>query len=368
MLWHPRTGIIQHLIQKDFQPLVSVIVVNLNRQAYLEACLRSLELQTGVSFETIVVDNASTDGSPIWVEEYAATAPYPISLIVNRENRGFCGANNQGIAMARGEFIALLNNDAEAEPGWIEHLLGAFTRSPDVGMAASKILVWEDPQQIDKVGHLIWLDGQNRGRGSGELDRGQYDVEEEVLWPDGAACMYRKSMLDEIGGFDEDLFAYGDDAELGLRARIAGWRCLYMPGAVVRHHRGATLGLLSFQRLRLIERNRVLLAAKLFPGSLLWLNGLHYLARLVSGARAAVRGKGEISRFPGWSSKLKALAAMMAGDLSALAMLPRTLAKRRAFRRLRKLTPGQVKQLLLRYRISLTELSESAVEQRGRQS
>ena len=101
------------------------------------------------------------------------------------------------------------------------------------------------------------------------VDRGQFDLQEEVLWPDGCAAMYRKKMLDEIGGFDEDFFAYGDDAELGLRARIAGWLCMYAPRAVVRHHRGATLGKDSGWRLHLIERNRVLLAAKLFPWSLL---------------------------------------------------------------------------------------------------
>jgi GT2 family glycosyltransferase len=357
------------LIQKDLQPpLVTVVVVNLNRRQLLDACLRSLGNQKGINFETIVVDNASTDGSPDLVQRFKESAAYPILLIRNSVNRGFCGANNQGIKAARGQFIALLNNDAEAAPGWLEQLLDAFNRSPDVGMAASKILVWEDPRQIDKVGHLIWLDGQNRGRGSGEMDTGQYDLEEEVLWPDGAACMYRKSMLDEIGGFDEDLFAYGDDAELGLRARIAGWTCIYMPRAVVRHHRGTTLGLLSFRRLRLIERNRVLLAAKLFPGSLLWLNGLHYLARLVSGARAAARGKGEIGRFQGWDSKLKALLAMIAGDLEAITMLPRTIMKRRALRPLRKLSPAQVKQLLMRHLISLTELSEGAVKPPARPS
>jgi len=357
------------LIQKDLQsPQVTVVVVNLNRRSLLEACLGSLERQAGADFETVVVDNASTDGSAEWVRGYCKSAPYPVSLIENRENRGFCGANNQGIAVARGEFIALLNNDAEAEPAWLEQMLAVFSRSPTVGMAASKILVWEDPKQIDKVGHLIWLDGQNRGRGSGEIDMGQYDAEEEVLWPDGAACMYRKAMLDQIGGFDEDLFAYGDDAELGLRARIAGWTCIYAPKAVVRHHRGTTLGLLSFKRLRLIERNRVLLAAKLFPGSLLWLNGLHYMARLVWGARAAARGKGEISRFPGWSSKIKALIALMAGDLEALTMIPGALKKRRAFSRLRKLTAAEVRQLLMRHRISLTELSESAVKPPARRS
>ena len=350
------------MIQKDLQsPLVTVVVANLNRKALLSVCLKSLEAQQGAGFEVIVVDNASTDGSPEWVEQYARSAVFPVRLIRNPVNRGFCAANNQGFAAAQGEFIALLNNDAEAEPGWLEQLLLAFRRGEDVGMAASKILVWEDPRQIDKAGHLIWLDGQNRGRGSGEIDEGQYDAEEEVLWPDGAACMYRKSMLDRIGGFDEDLFAYGDDAELGLRARIAGWRCIYMPKAVVRHHRGTTLGLLSFRRLRLIERNRVLLAAKLFPGTLLWQNGLHYLARLAAGARAAARGKGEIGRFPGWKAKFKALLALAAGDLEAILMMPRTIAKRRRLKSLRRLSSSQVEQLLRSHTISLKTLSESAV-------
>src|SRR5207302_7067821 len=132
----------------------------------------------------------------------------------------------------------------------------------------------------------------NRGRGSGEQDRGQYDSEEEVLWPDGCAAMYRRAMLDQIGGFDEDFFAYADDAELGLRGRIAGWRCRYAPDAVVRHHRGSTLGLLSVRRLALIERNRILLAVKLFPWSLLWVNPLYLGARVAAGAWAGLRGQG----------------------------------------------------------------------------
>ena len=214
-----------------------MVVVNWNRKELLRACLASLARQVGVPFETIVVDNGSTDGSA----EMAA-AEFPARVIRNSENRGFCAANNQGISAARGDFIALLNNDAEAEPGWLAALARACAKAPEVGMAASKILVWEDPRRIDKAGHLIFPDGQNRGRGAGAPDLGQFDREEEVLWPDGCAALYRRRMLEQIGGFDEDFFAYGDDAELGLRARIAGWKCLYTPEAVVRHHRGATMG------------------------------------------------------------------------------------------------------------------------------
>jgi len=335
---------------------ISVIVVNWNRRALLEACLRSLEGQTRRPSEVIVVDNGSSDGSPEWLS--AVTFPFLLRLIRNRENRGFCAANNQGIAQAQGEFVALVNNDAEAEPAWLEALREAFDFAPDIGMAASKVLVWEDPRVIDKTGHLIWLDGQNRGRGSGELDQGQFEDVEEVLWPDGCAAMYRKSMLDEIGGFDEDLFAYADDAELGLRARIAGWRCLYMPHAVVRHHRGATLGRQATRRLVLIERNRVLLAAKLFPGSLLWKNPGYYLARLMAGVWAGLRGTGEAGQFPGLTGKIRLALALLRGDLQALAMLPRTWSKRSQIDRIRKLTPKEVETLLLRHQIPLRTLSE----------
>jgi len=335
------------------------VVVNWNRRELLRQALESLERQPGVACEVIVVDNGSTDGSPEMIErEYVGRSVFRLRLIANAVNRGFCAANNQGIAASQAPFIALLNNDAEADSGWLAALRGAFDRGPGVGMAASKILVWEDPSRIDKAGHLIYPDGQNRGRGSGELDRGQYDRLEETLWPDGCAAMYRRAMLDEIGGFDEDFFAYGDDAELGLRARIAGWTCLYVPQAVVRHHRGATLGLGSARRLELIERNRLLLAAKLFPWSLLWLNGAYYLARIAAGAWAAARGRGETAHYPGLSGKLRAARALAKGDLEALAMLPRMLRKRREIRKIRKLTPRQVRQLLLRHRISLKELTQ----------
>jgi GT2 family glycosyltransferase len=167
-------------------------------------------------------------------------------------------------------------------------------------------------------------------------------------------------MLDQIGGFDEDFFAYADDAELGLRARIAGWNCLYMPGAVVRHRRGETLGLRSLRRVELIERNRVLLAAKLFPWSLLCLNGVFYMARLAAGFMAALRGRGEVGRFQGMG-RMKVAMALLKGDLQAIPLLPAMFRKRRQLRSIRKLSPREVRQLLWRHRITLAELSEQAI-------
>ena len=349
-----------HLFPKKSHAVVGVVVVNWNRKELLQACLESLSRQTHRSFEVVVVDNGSADGSPVLVEQMAKTYPVPLTLIVNSTNLGFCAANNQGISSTTTELVALLNNDAEAETGWLEALEQAIRREKDVGMAASKILVWEDPTRIDKCGHLIYPDGQNRGRGSGQTDRGQFSRTEEVLWPDGCAAMYRREMLEDVGGFDEDFFAYADDAELGLRARWAGWRCLYTPDAVVRHHRGATLGLGSARRLTLIERNRVLLAVKLFPWSLLWANGAFLLARIGAGMWAAVRNRGEIRHYPGMGGKFTAALALLRGMAQAVPQIPATLRKRRALRDKRRLTGRQIRRLLMANRIGLRELSESA--------
>src|SRR5258706_11359750 len=167
-------------------PLISVVIPNWNRRDLLRACLLSLSRQTLQDFEVIVVDNGSTDGSPEMIlAECAQTV-----IVRNAENRGFCAAVNQGIRQARGSYIALLNNDAEADPRWLEELLAGITAEPDVGLCASKILSFEQRQVIDKVGHLIYPDGQNRGRGSGQIDRGQFDRREEALLPDGCAAFY----------------------------------------------------------------------------------------------------------------------------------------------------------------------------------
>ena len=340
-------------------PQVSVVVVNWNRSRLLARCLESLAVQQGpVRFEVILVDNGSEDDSVAMAKgQYGNHPRFELIVLQNQDNKGFCEANNQGMELARGEFIALLNNDAEAEPGWLGALLTAFAgENGRVGMAASKILVYEDPRYIDKVGHLIYPDGQNWGRGYGELDQGQYDQIEETLWPDGCAAMYRRSLVDEVGGFDTDLFAYGDDAELGLRARIAGWGCLYIPTAVVRHHRGSTLGQLSMRRVELIERNRVLLAVKHFPWSLLCLNGPYFIARLAVGVWAAVTGRGEAGRHTGWSAKFQLATAICKADLQALRMIPQTLRKRKRLQPLRRLSPREVKELLRRHRVPAKRL------------
>lgn len=350
---------IQQLLDQKVKsyPRISVVIVNWNRRDMLVECLQSLTRQTLPPFEVIVVDNASTDGS---AEAALACQGVHVCLIRNTVNKGFCEANNQGFAVAKGGLFALLNNDAVAEPRWLEELAEAFADSPGVGMAASKILVYDQRDRIDKVGHLIYWDGQNRGRGTGERDHGQYDQVEEVLWPDGCAAMYRREMIEEIGGFDEEFFAYADDAELGLRGRLAGWRAIYRPQARVYHRRGSTLGVYSSNRIQLIERNRILLVFKHFPWSLIWRNGWFYLGRMLAGATAAAKGKGEAGKVPGILPKLRLAMALFKGALRSLPLIPSMLRKRKQFQPLRKLNNRQLMDLLRRYQIPLKDLSEQA--------
>lgn len=333
--------------------LVSVIVVNFNRVNLLRNCLRSLGEQGQIGVEWIVVDNGSRDGSAEMVE-----AEFPaVKLIRSATNLGFCGGNNLGIGAATGKYIALLNNDAVAEAGWLDGLVAEMERDERVGMVASKILVAGRERVIDKVGHGIYWDGQNRGRGSGERDEGQFDGEREILWPDGCAALYRKAMLDEIGGFDEDFFAYADDAELGMRGRLAGWRARYAPEAVVHHLRGATMGKWNPERIRLIERNRVWLAFLHFPWWLLVFNPLFFGLRLVAGALAGAAGEGEAGQVRGIRAKIELGLTLLKADVEAVGGLGRLWAKRRRWRKKRVLSDMDVFRLLWRYQMSLAELS-----------
>lgn len=337
-----------------FEPTISVVIVTFNRRELLGRCLDSIQSQEVVPFEVIVVDNASTDDTLKFVEEN-----YPkIKILYNSTNLGFCGGNNQGIRAASAPLVALLNNDAEADPNWLGELMAGFDNRGDVAMVASKILQFEDPSKIDKVGHLIYWDGQNRGRGMGELDQGQYDQAEEVLWPDGCAAAYRRDAVLAVGAFDEDFFAYADDADLGFRLRLAGYKAVYAPKAKVLHRRGSTLGRTNPFRIHLIERNRVLLAVKLFPWPLLLLNPFFYALRLLRGVWSAFLGKGESARHAAERGKLGLAATLLKADLEAVRMIPRMLAKRREIASFRRLSTIDIFRLMWRFRISLKTLME----------
>lgn len=330
-------------------PLVSVIVVNYNRAKLLRECLRSLLQQSYCFLEILVVDNGSSDDS---LEAVRTFSDKRIRLLPLDDNLGFAGGNNLAIQEAKGEFIALINNDAVAQERWIEELLKAIRVSkPSIGMWASKVLFFET-DIIDKAGHLMYLDGQNRGRGTGERDTGQYERLEETLFPDGCAAVYRKCMLDEVGGFDESFFAYGDDADLGIRSRWMGWRCLYVPGAVVYHHHSSTSGPFSMQKIYWIERNRLWLAVKNFPLPLLMISPLFTLNRWLWNLLAALLLQGAAGNFRQQASLWDLVRTAVRAHRDGLRQLGEMFEKRHRIRKTRRIADVEFCRLLLRFRIS----------------
>lgn len=275
------------------EPLVSVIVVNWNGEGYLAECIDSLLAQTYPRIEIIVVDNASIDGSVrLLADRYGGK----IRLLVMTENLGFTGGNNAGIAAATGDYVLLLNNDAVALPGWAAALVREAESEPRVGMCASKIVSYDDSRILDSVGLLLARDGLGRGRGRLMPDNGRFDRAEDVLMPSGCAGLYRRAMLDEIGAFDEQFFMYCEDVDLGLRGRVAGWRCRYVPDAVVRHRYSQSAGGYSPRKIFLVERNRVWVMLKSFPWTMVALSVPWTAWRLCWHLYAAWQGRGGAGR------------------------------------------------------------------------
>ncbi len=310
-------------------PLVSVIIPSWNRRDLLAACLRALFAQTWEPFEAIVVDNGSTDGSADLVaEEWGGR----VRLIRNARNEGYARAVNQGIRAARGAFIATLNNDAVPDPGWLAALMEAAGRDPRAGMVACKIVRFEDPRILDGTGLLIYPDGSSRARGRLEEDRGQYDALPEALLPSGCAALYRRAMLDEVGLHDESFFAYCEDTDLGLRARLAGWTCAFAPKATVRHHYSASSGHYSEMKAYFVERNRLWVAAKNFPAQRLLASPFFTLARYALQAWGALSGTGAAGRFARETSRGKLIRTLLRAQIDGLRGLPRALRARREVR------------------------------------
>jgi len=336
------------------KPLVSVVVLTCNGRGHLEECLGSLLEQTWPELEIILVDNGSRDGSAAFARERFGDRVRVLEL---EKNLGYTGGNNRGIAIARGEYVCLLNDDTRAAPGWVEELLKVMTLRGRCGLAASKILSYYDHEVIDNVGHVIYRDGTFRGRGRLEKDRGQYDRVEEILSPSGCAMMLRKSALDEAGGFDEDFYIYGDDAELSLRLRLAGWEAWTAPAAVVYHKYSASTGAYSPLKAFLVERNRVWLTVKYFPPGALALSPFFLLWRLLFQAYGVLAGKGAAAEFsktqPAWH--LPVLLAR--AQLSALKGLPKTWKKRRRLRPLRRVPSAEFYRWLRDYGMSARELA-----------
>jgi len=220
------------------QVRVSVVIVTWNHFSFLPKCLEALSAQTYPAIDVTIVDNASKDGSAEWVQEFAPHA----KLIRLESNVGFSRAFNLGVRATEGEFILSLNPDVCIRLDFIANMMAAAQRDSTIGMVAPKLLRADDNRYLDSTGLFINRQRRPYDRGQMQFDQRQFDEKTEIFGACGAAALYRRRMLEDLAiiqeYFDEDFFAYYEDADLAWRAKLRGWRCVFASDAVAEHVRG----------------------------------------------------------------------------------------------------------------------------------
>ncbi|GFO64799.1 glycosyltransferase family 2 protein [Geomonas paludis] len=334
---------------------VSVIIVNWNGLGHLPECLDSLQEQTFGDFETIVVDNGSSDGSLAYLQQRK-----DVRLVPLQENVGFAAGNNAALPFARGEYLVTLNNDTKAQPDWLEKLVEVAGRHPEAGMVGCRILSYSEPERIDSLGMAICKDGMSRGNYRGRrFAELAIEPDVEILFPSACVALYRRAMIDEIGFFDGDFFAYCEDSDLGLRGRLAGWQAVLARDAVVYHKYSMTAGSLSPLKLYLVERNHFYAVVKNFPLLLLLTLPLYTLLRYLVQARVVLHGRGTGGEFMTGGSRNECVLALLRGMRDALLALPTLARKRAGVMRHKKISSRDMRRLLRRHSLTFHELLDA---------
>jgi GT2 family glycosyltransferase len=300
-------------------PEIAVVVVNWNGSHLLPTCLGSLRRQTFADFETILVDNGSSDGS---LELVAREFP-EVRVVALAENLGLAGGTNAGIRVTDAPIIATLNNDTEADPAWLAELQAALVTHPEAGSAASKLLLFDRRDVLHSAGDFYGLDGIPGNRGVWQRDDGVYARQELVFGACAGAAAYRRQMLEDVGLFEDSFFMYCEDVDLAFRSQLLGYRCVYVPTAIVYHMLSATGGgpLASYY----CGRNFLRVIARDMPGPLLrrvWPRVLLAQLRIVAESLRHLRE-------PAARAKLR-------GQIDGLRELPRLLGERQAIQRRRR--------------------------------
>jgi GT2 family glycosyltransferase len=238
------------------------VILNWNGEEHLPECLASIEAARFPSTEVLVVDNASTDSSRDIAKQFSG-----VRLIINERNVGYAAGNNVGFRQSQGTYVATLNNDTIVDPQWLPNAVAALESCPRAGIAACRQMRYDSPTKIDslflypqrdlsigQMGHKEIYDERRYGFGAGA-----------VFGAAGASAVYRKSMLEDIGLFDERFSSYNEESDLCMRALLAGWICLYEPSAVIYHKGSASFSSMKTRMLHLGERNRMWFLYKYFP-------------------------------------------------------------------------------------------------------
>jgi GT2 family glycosyltransferase len=329
-------------------PQVTVIVPTLAEGEALANCLRSLDLQTFGLFEVVVVDNSGTGRAHVFGRR--------TRVISNSHNAGFAEAVNQGIRSSHAAYVATLNDDAVADPHWLETLISCAESHPRAGMFASEVRLM-GTLRLDSAGMLIAADGSSKQRGH---ERPAVDFADigTALLPSGSAALYRRTMLDRIGLFDDTFFLYCEDTDLGLRARWDGWDCRYVPGAVVEHNYSYSAGRASALKAYYVERNRLYTVLKNFPSRWLWRVPFASAWRYFWHVVAMIAGRGKTAEFlqSGSSAFLLPILVVRA-HAATLGRLPYLLAERRRIRMSRRIDSKEFIALLEKHSICVRQVA-----------
>ena len=303
---------------------VTFVVINWNGRRFLEIVLPSIFRQTIGGFSVRVVDDASTDDSREYVER-----EWPqVEFLAHTKNVGMTRNFNQAIDSVTTPYVALLNNDLELAPDWLRALRDALESHPQAAAADCKMLAYDDRTRFDGAGDLLTTAMLPGRRGNGEIDNGQYDEPTEVFSACAGAALFRRSAFEDVGPFDGDLFAYLEDVDWGLRARLRGWSAIYEPRAVAFHIGSATTKQEPGRWSHLGPRNRIYLVVKNLPLRLL----LRYAGRIVATEIYCLRVD---ARTPGLARK------RLLGWWQALLMLPLALRKRRSIQHGRRVSVAE---------------------------
>jgi GT2 family glycosyltransferase len=327
----------------------------------LEACLRALESQTLDEFEVVVIDNSGTGRVQASRSQVSPRVRPRFQVIANPRNVGFGAAVNQAFRASTAPYLATLNDDAVADPRWLETLLADAEDHPHtgqerIGMWASEVRL-AGTGTLDSAGMLIASDGSSKQRAHGAPPEHLLEAP-EALFPSGSAALYRREMLEEVGLFDESFFLYCEDTDLGLRAQWAGWGCRYVPGAVVEHRYSHSAGRASPLKAYYVERNRLYTIVKNFPARMLWMAPFASMARYFWHVAAIFAGRGKAAEYrqEGHSAVMLPWLVVRA-HLAALLRLPALLAARRRIQATRRITSNEFQTLLERHSITVRQVA-----------
>ncbi len=308
-------------------PSADVIVINWNGKSFLQDCLQSISDQSESRVNITVVDNGSHDGSVDLIRDR-----YPdIRLFPLADNTGFSRAANIAIQNGDVRYVALVNNDAVVDPFWLRRLIGALKRHPDASFAASKMIFADDPETIDRAGDAYTVAGTAMLRGRGQPAEA-FPSPEWIFGACAGAAIYRTDMLKDIGLFDEDFFLLYEDVDLSFRAQLMGYKCLYVPDALVYHKGSASIGHDSPTSVYYSHRNLEWVYIKNMPASLIPLTIVPHLIYVFASFLFFVsRGRGK---------------EFIRAKRDALKGLPRMLRKRRAIQRSRRVSDRYIWSIL----------------------